>query len=220
MAGAEEHQRHIAALLLSAIGDAGFALAGATAIREHGLTDRPTQDVDLFAASNTTAEQFQAALIRAEATLREHGYQVTRHRSFPLFARLVVEDHAGAGLEVDLGVDWRQDPPVQLSVGPVLSIRDAVAAKVGAVYSRGEARDFLDLDAIRESGRFTDRELLQLARDHDDGFDARMFAVQLDRVSRIHPDEVSEYGVDADALESITRRLQRWATSLHDDDAP
>ncbi|WP_053208201.1 nucleotidyl transferase AbiEii/AbiGii toxin family protein [Jiangella muralis] len=216
MAGADEHQRHIARLLLSAIGDAGFALAGATAIREHGLTNRPTQDVDLFAASSTTAEQFKAALTRAEGVLRERGYQVRRHRSSPLFARLVVEDHAGVGLEVDLGVDWRQDPPVQLSVGPVLSIRDAVAAKIGAVYSRGEARDFLDLDAIRESGRFTDEELLQLARDHDDGFDARMFAAQLDRISHIHTDEVSEYGVDVSALEGIARRLQVWATSLQD----
>lgn len=206
-------------LLLSAIGDAGFALAGATAIREHGLTARPTQDVDLFAASNTTAEQFQVALARGEAALRERGYLVTRHRSFPLFARLVVEDHDGVGLEVDLGVDWRQDPPVQLSIGPVLSIRDAVAGKVGAVYSRGEARDFLDLDAIRESGRFTDAELLRLACDHDDGFDARMFAVQLDRVSQVDPDEVSEYGVDAATLEAITRRLQRWGTSLQDGQA-
>jgi hypothetical protein len=34
-----------------------------------------------------------------------------------------------------------------MSFGPVLSERDAVAGKRSAVYSRGEVRDFLDLDA-------------------------------------------------------------------------
>lgn len=217
MNDAEEYQRRVAALLLDAIGEAGFALAGASAIREHGLTTRPTEDVDLFAASTTSAEEFQAALTRAEETLRAYGYKVTRRRSFPLFARLLVEDAAGTGLDVDLGVDWRLDPPVRLALGPVLSARDAVASKIGAAYSRGEVRDFLDVDAIRQSGRFTDIELLRLAKEHDDGFEPGMFAAQLTRVTQIDPEEVSEYGVDAQALETVKQRLLGWATQLQDD---
>jgi len=57
-----ELQSRVTALLLGAVGDAGFVLAGAGAIRQHGLTDRPTEDVDLFTVPTTTAEQFGAAL--------------------------------------------------------------------------------------------------------------------------------------------------------------
>ncbi len=51
-------QRFVTTLLLNHIGSAGFALAGSGAIREHGITDRLTRDVDLF----TTAATSPAAL--------------------------------------------------------------------------------------------------------------------------------------------------------------
>lgn len=210
-----ELQRRLTSLLLDAIGGDGFALAGSGAIREHGITDRPTQDVDLFAASAMSPDQFDHALAQAERTLREHGYEVTRARSAPLFARLLVADPDGAALEVDLAVDWRAEPPVRLEVGPVLSLRDAVGSKVAAVYSRGEVRDFLDLDAIRQSGRFTDTELLRLAHDHDGGFEIPTFARQLARASRLVPDRTLPYGVDELALNQVRQRLTAWATQLH-----
>ena len=41
-------QRNIARLALQAAGaHSGFALAGSGAIREHGLIDRPTEDVEV-----------------------------------------------------------------------------------------------------------------------------------------------------------------------------
>lgn len=56
-----QHQRHVTALLLDAIGPAGFALAGSGAIREQEITGRPTQDIDLFAASTTSPDAFERA---------------------------------------------------------------------------------------------------------------------------------------------------------------
>lgn len=215
-----EQQRHVARLLLEVIGDAGFALAGASAIREHGLTDRPTHDVDLFAGPAVSTEEFQESLARGEAALRNHGYQVTRTRSFPFFARLHVVDADGAELEVDFGINWRAHPPVRFAVGAVLSEADAVAGKLSAVYSRGEVRDFLDLDAIRQSGRYTDGDLIALGREHDDGFDVGMFAAQLSRVMDLLPAEADEYGVDTDAFTAVQQRLTDWAVSLRDADPP
>lgn len=47
-------QREVARVALAAT--EGFALAGSGAIREHGIIDRPTEDVDLFTTSlNVTA---------------------------------------------------------------------------------------------------------------------------------------------------------------------
>jgi len=86
---------------------------------------------------------------------RAGGLAVEEVRRAPQYAQLHVTSRDGAAVEVDLGVDWRAQDPVTGLVGPVLSERDAVASKVGALYLRMEARDFLDVDAIRCSGRFT-----------------------------------------------------------------
>lgn len=45
---AQETQRQLIACALEVLADAGFALAGSGAIREHGMTQRPTNDIDLF----------------------------------------------------------------------------------------------------------------------------------------------------------------------------
>lgn len=65
--------------------------------------------------------------------------------------------------EVDLGVDWRAHDPVWMDIGPVLAVADAVANKVCALFSRAEPRDFLDVDAIRQTGLFSDADLLRIA---------------------------------------------------------
>lgn len=47
-----EFQRTVARIILQRIEEYGFALAGAGAIREHGLLNRPTEDIDLFTVSS------------------------------------------------------------------------------------------------------------------------------------------------------------------------
>lgn len=44
-------QTRVTIVVLAALDDAGFVLAGAGAIRAHGITARPTYDVDLFAST-------------------------------------------------------------------------------------------------------------------------------------------------------------------------
>lgn len=61
MADLLEHQREITRLLLLAIDDVGFALAGSGAIREHGVSERPTEDVELF-TTKVGAQRFGAAV--------------------------------------------------------------------------------------------------------------------------------------------------------------
>lgn len=156
-----DYQREVTRLALDSLAGAGFALAGSGAIREHGIIDRPTQDIDLF-TSVTSAEAFAESTKRLAAAMRERGFEVEEHRSAPQYAKFSVTSSAGQRVEVDLAVDWRSEEPVTLSIGPVLTLPDAVASKVSAVYSRAEVRDYLDLDSIRESRRFTDAEILEL----------------------------------------------------------
>ncbi len=209
-----EMQRQITHLALTAAGlDSDFALAGSGAIREHGFIERPTQDVDLFTVRQDTP-MFREALQRVEGALREHGFQVERQRDYDGYARLEVRASDGRQTEVDLGVDWRANPPVQLDVGPVLSQDDAVGNKVAALFSRAEARDYLDVDAIRQSGRYTDAQLLDLASVADGGFDLDWFAQALARAASIHPEEVAPYGYGMSDLEGVQQRLGEWGAQI------
>lgn len=135
-------QREVTRTILARL--QGFALAGSGAIRDHGVTDRPTEDVDLFTDS-LDVSRFDRSVDQVVADLRGSGYEVQETRRVSRFARLHVVTSDGRQLDVDLGVDWRRDDPVRLDVGPVLSLADAVGNKVSALYSRAEARDYLDV---------------------------------------------------------------------------
>lgn len=210
---AAEHQRAVTRAALAVLGRHGFALAGSGAIREHSLVDRPTQDVDLF-TNSVDAPAFAAAVEDLTAQLVAAGYQVKQERRAALFAQLQVMTPGGDAVSVDLATDWRSQEPVALAVGPVLSVQDAVASKVGALYTRTEARDYLDVDAIRTSGRFTDTHLLTLVADRDPGFDSSMFAHQLDQVQRVNDGAFARYGLDVSQVAAMRDRLSGWAATI------
>lgn len=209
-----QKQREIASVALKASGNHGFALAGSGAIREHGLIDRPTQDVDIFSTMEASAT-FKQAVDNVISALCKHGYQVDVDQQTDQFARLVVRDpDDGYRIEIDMGIDYRSLPTTRLSVGPVLSLRDAVASKAAALYSRNETRDFLDFDSIRRNSSFSDKELIELISETDHGFDLHHFAQVLDSVSSIQPSEVKPYGYSAADLKGVQTRLSAFANQI------
>lgn len=72
----------------------------------------------------------------------------------------------------------------------------------------------VDVDAIRQSGRFTDAALLEAAAERDAGFDLGMFAGQLQQVHRITADRFFEYGLPATEVAAMKQRLTDWATVI------
>ena len=128
------------------LADADFALAGSGAIREHGMTQRPTNDIDLFTVMHA-ATRFPNAVDSLIEHLAAHNYDVTVERATPSFAQLSVTPPDGAPLSVDLAIDWRAHTPVRLDIEPVLDLADAVGNKLSALYSRSYPRDYLDVDA-------------------------------------------------------------------------
>jgi hypothetical protein len=88
-----------------------------------------------------------------------------------------------------------------------------VANKVCALFGRAEVRDYVDVDAILTSGRYTGEESLGLAADHDPGFDQLLFAEALAAIDRL-PDStdltpVSGSGVCSQVQVSATRPTLR-----------
>lgn len=210
---AKDPQREITRVALRSLEGTSFVLAGAGAIREHGLVDRPTEDVDLF-TSDVDLSRFSSAVDAVVLGLREAGHDVAELRRLDQFARLEVTTADGRQVDIDMGVDWRAAEPALLAIGPVLSLVDAVGNKLSALYSRAYARDFLDVDSIRASGKFTDAELIRSAIERDPGFEVPMFVTQLKLVHRVLAEQVSQYNVDADQLDAVKTRFDVWAFTL------
>jgi Nucleotidyl transferase AbiEii toxin, Type IV TA system len=130
------------------------------------------------------------------------------------FARLNVKSDAESA-KVELGLDWRKNEPVRLAVGPVLHADDAVANKVCALFGRAEVRDYVDADAILTSGRYTEDELLNLAADHDPGFDQPRFAEALAAIDRLPDSLFQPYGMSPKDTAALRERMHAWARRIN-----
>lgn len=113
-----------------------------------------------------------------------------------------------------MAVDWRAHDPVTLDVGPVLHPDDALANKVCALYSRAQARDYIDVHAALISGRYEAADLLRLAREHDPGFDPTLFADALRAVRRLPAAEFAAYGLTGTDSAALIVRLVGWADAI------
>jgi hypothetical protein len=207
------HER-LAQVGLAALAGYGFALAGGYAVQAHGLLERPSEDVDLFttmAAEHAFPDAVRAAIVAYRAADLDVELLVENDS----FARLTVhEPSSGRSSKVELGIDWRQYPPTVLDIGPVLSRDDAVANKVCALYSRGQARDYIDVDAALRSQAYTHEELLELAEAHDSGFQRSHFAEALNAVRRLPLAEFTAYGLRPGEARALVDRMVEWAGSL------
>jgi hypothetical protein len=116
--------------------------------------------------------------------------------------------------KVELGVDWRENEPVHLEIGPVLHADDAVANKICALFGRAEVRDFVDAAAILASGRYTEDELLTLAADHDPGFDRSWFAEALTAINRLPDSLFQPYGLRPADVAALRDRMSGWASRI------
>lgn len=135
-------------------------------------------------------------------------------RRTPDLVQMMVGDGAGRSSKVDLGVFWCACSPVRLEIGPVLHPHDAVAGKMDALYNRWAARDFLDIDAILASGRYTRDRLLEIAGEHNPGFDPMMFAESLSYLREMPFREFVPYGVSEEADAAMRERFADWEAGL------
>jgi len=214
-AGAPPIHRRLAQIGLRVGGPYGFALAGGHAIAAHGILERPSEDVDLFADWQRRAD-FPTAVDEVIAAYRADGLDVQVDLRLDTFARLHITDPGQPDRQhrVELVANWRAQPPVQMDVGPVLHPDDVMAGKMDALYNRAAARDFLDVDAAITSGRYTLDQLCDLAHDADAGFDRQLFAAMLGRIDRLDDEDFTEYGVGLEYVAVLRQRVKNWRAGL------
>lgn len=211
------HER-LARVGLEAAGRYGFALAGGYAVQAAGLLERPSEDVDLFTAWDRR-DDFSTAVTAVVQAYRHAGVIVDVERRYDTFARLMVAED-GHTAKVELGVDWRANDPILMSIGPVLHPDDAVANKMSALYGRAFARDFIDIDATLRSGRYSGEDLLRLAERADSGFDRRIFAAALGQAGLLDPADFAHYGITGQSLDEMRNRFAAWRHDLLTESPP
>jgi hypothetical protein len=190
----------------------GFALAGGYAVQAAGLVMRPSEDIDLFTAWERRAE-FDAAVDAVVDAYRAAGLSVESDRRHDAFVRLTVSDGEHTS-RVELAVDSRANEPILMTIGPVLHPDDAVTNKMTALYARAFARDFIDIDAAIQSGRYDRETLLRLVERVEIGFDRRVFAEALGQAQVLDPDDFAVYGVTGRHLDNLRNRFAAWRQGL------
>jgi len=199
-------QTSIAHLFFGIARSKGYLLGGGGALLAHGLTNRPTQDLDFVGSTNTeladsVAEQFALA---AESS----GIGVQTIQQGDTFTRLLVT--AETQLVVDFAIDALPIlDPVVTAAGPTFAPEELAARKLTALFGRAEARDFTDVYLLCKVFR---RELLiERAKEIDLGFNEADLIVSLLAVRRFQPSEFPD--VDG-PVESMVQFFLAWADSL------
>jgi Nucleotidyl transferase AbiEii toxin, Type IV TA system len=202
------HQQ-LARVALGAGNELDLVLAGGYAISAHGLTSRPSQDLDFATRSAMPMAELTERLTEI---FRDAGYTVTVIEVAPLMARLMIVAD-GRTCEVDL----LKEPiglPVSLEVGPVLALDDAVGMKVAALHDRATHRDFIDVHAAgtRAGYAFTDLERLGAA--HKPGFSAEELADRLAAVELRADQRFLDYGLTMEQIDELRRWTAAWVEDI------
>lgn len=127
----------------------------------------------------------------------------------------MTDDSTHETSSIQIGVNYREFTPARFEIGPVLDVRDAVAGKMSALRSRGEVRDYIDIDAVVRSGRFSRDEVLTIGDKQEAmPFDREMLA---DRFRAVQGKELAEfeaYEVDAAWRLEIVDHFLDWADKI------
>ena len=220
----DDFHRDVAAIALRTAGTHGFALGGGNALIAHGITSRPTEDVDLFTNED---DGVRAAAGAVGDALREAGYGVERRDVAGGLADVfdgigdglaewIVTAPDGAQMMLQMAYFDRGRRPVTMEVGPVpdlpvLHLEDVIGSKVCALASRVEPRDYVDTAAALE--HYTVDQLITLAKRLDPGLEDRDFADagrQLDRM----PDRLfTRYKLSQKDVGRLRERFAGWPRS-------
>ena len=188
----DDRHREIARISLTAAGRKyGVAFAGGGALQVHDVSNRRTQDVDLFVRN--AGNVGKAAKVIADA-LGQAGYQVEITSADEGLWELEVYPPAPSPAAHD--GEAREPVQVQVAyfdyagtvtkdVGPVVTLDYLATRKAVAIMERHQVRDYVDIASLADAG-YSIQRLLAMAFAEEPSLtaeDAGDAGVHLDRVS-------------------------------------
>ena len=194
------------ARLFFALPEAGsFLLGGGLALVAHGLTDRPTEDLEAFTSKAGAVSKAAEAFVRAAI---EKQWTVDMVQASETFVRLSVAGEAA--LIVDIALNSPPDlPPTMSILGPTFAPKELAARKLLALFDPAMPRDFVDLFCLV---RHWDRdELMSMAGTIDTGFDVAAFATAMRQLDRYRNEDIP---IAAAELPELRSYFHAWVDDL------
>jgi hypothetical protein len=205
----------VSRIVLKAIEPYGFALGGGYALQVHGIVDRPSKDIDNYAPQMDEG-LFNDAEAAVRVALEDEGLSSVAGYSDSWFKALQVFDPVTKeAVIVDLGYDYRENEPVIITgLGPVLDIEDVITGKVRAFWDRQTARDYIDIDAILQTGRWPPSDLLTALQRVRPEASAEIFAEVLKSADVVGNDEYEGYHLNQEDITEMAIRLKLAAKQI------
>ncbi|GAA2111168.1 hypothetical protein GCM10009780_66750 [Actinomadura alba] len=199
----------------------GLFLAGAYAMKAHGLVDRPSRGLDLVTTGPLPAGRVAAQIAE---DYRARGLEVETATGDEGSARLVVTDPASAeSCEIDIMAASLSVTPTVLGscpvvgfpvVGfPVVGFDDAIGLRMREVHGRGVARDLIDAASLADIYGF--ERLEWLGRSHEPDFSLERLAARLESAELRDDAEFAEYGLDHEEVLRVKRFAAEWAQDIN-----
>nr|WP_106432697.1 hypothetical protein [Streptomyces zinciresistens] len=221
------HRRHLPSDVLAVGARYPLVLAGACAVRAHGLLPGdPDDDPAALEMATESAEPMDRIAAALLAGLDQRGWRVRRVEADPLSARLLVEDRdradALAGtpapapareITLDLTKETLWHPPALTDDGPALSLEDLIGTKVRALTDRGSAGDLTDVHAAAAHWSFPDLE--ELGRRHAwDAFDPADLQARLEATEMLDDRLLAGRGQGEESVRALRRWVRAWADDI------
>jgi hypothetical protein len=127
----------------------------------------------------------------------------------------------GDTVVLDLGQDYRQNPPIVIAdLGPVIDLPDAAASKARALNDRRAARDYLDIHALFSRTPWTPARLFTALHDNlRPTLTEDEFAADLAAAGDRDPEDYRAYGLTDEDIARLTADFTKWAAELRTPDA-
>lgn len=179
-------QVDVAGIFFALAESSDYLVSGGAALLAADLIARPTEDLDLFAATpTTTVTPAKDAFVKA---LQARDYTVAMVQDGPTFCRMVVRLASDETL-VDLAIDSPPHSRAALTVlGPTLAPLELAARKLLALFGRAEARDFADVYVLAH--HFGKNAIINMARNIDPGFEPGVLAQMIQTMDRFEDSEI------------------------------
>jgi len=184
----------------------GYLLGGGGALLAHGLTSRPTQDLDFVGSPST--ERADSVAEQFANTAESSGIASRTVQRGDTFTRLVI------GVDIQLIIDFAIDvppilEPVITAAGPTFAPEELAARKLTALFGRAEARDFTDVYALCQV--FPRSLLIERAKQIDLGFNEVELATAIRSIRRFQQSEFASDGIN---IELMIQFFLGWAETL------
>jgi hypothetical protein len=199
-------QQEIARLFFSLQSSHGFVLAGGGALLASGLSNRPTQDLDLFGSPGQVSISLALGQFLDAILQQNWDYELLGHTND--FARVCII--GSTELIVDLAIDVApRFPVVQTPVGPVFSPLELAGRKLLALFDRAEARDFVDVYVL--SKKFGNQKVFDAATQIEVSLNKEVLARMMNTLQRFSDDELP---IDSSEAAALRKHFANWAKEL------